>query len=111
MHRRFILLLSIVIALAAYRPSAQTPTQTIVVDGGTLIDGRGGAPIRNAVIVIEGSRIKAVGPKGRVTIPPQAQIIKADGMTVLPGLIDAHIHELDFFPQLFLHYGITTVCD
>jgi imidazolonepropionase-like amidohydrolase len=63
------------------------------------------------VVVIEGNRIKAAGARGSVAVPPQAKFIKADGMTVMPGLIDAHIHSLDFFPPLFLHYGITTVYD
>jgi len=95
--------------LAGYRLSAQNPVT--VIDGATLIDGNGGAPVQNAVVVIEGSRIRAVGTRGTVTYPPQARVIKADGMTVLPGLIDAHIHSLDFFPQLFLHFGVTTVYD
>jgi imidazolonepropionase-like amidohydrolase len=38
-------------------------------------------------------------------------VINADGMTALPGLIDAHIHSLNFFPPLFLHFGVTTVMD
>jgi imidazolonepropionase-like amidohydrolase len=90
---------------------ASGQTQAIVVEGGTLIDGTGAAPLENAVVVIEGSRITSVGAKGRVNYPAGAQVINADGMTVLPGLIDAHIHSLDFFPQLFLRFGVTTVYD
>jgi imidazolonepropionase-like amidohydrolase len=89
----------------------QSADQVLVIEGGTLIDGNGGAPVKDSVVVIEGSRIKGVGAKGSVSYPPQAKIIKADGMTVLPGLIDAHIHSLDFFPPLFLHFGVTTVYD
>lgn len=101
--------LTLLLALAADGLGAQS--QVIVVEGGTLIDGNGGAPIPNSVIVIEGSRIKAVGPRGTVSYPPGATVIRAEGMTVLPGLVDAHIHSLDFFPQLFLHFGVTTVFD
>lgn len=82
-----------------------------VIEGGTLVDGNGGAPLKDSVIVIEESRVKAVGAKGSVSYPPHAKIIRADGLTVLPGLIDAHIHSLDFFPPLFLHFGVTTVYD
>ena len=85
--------------------------QTLVIEGGTLVDGSGGAPLKDAVVVIEGSRIKAAGAKGSVAYPSDAKVIKAAGMTVLPSLIDAHIHSLDFFPQLFLHFGVTTVFD
>ena len=90
---------------------AHGQNQPLVIDGGTLIDGTGGAPLQDAVIVVEGNRIRAVGKKGSVAIPAQAKVIRGDGMTILPGLIDSHIHELDFFPPLFPHFGVTTVYD
>jgi imidazolonepropionase-like amidohydrolase len=61
-----------------------------VVKAGVLIDGMGGSPVRNAVIVIEGERIKAVGPG--LGIPPGARLIDLSDSTVLPGFIDAHTH-------------------
>ena len=60
--------------------------------GGTLIDGYGGKPIRNSVIVIEGERIKAIGQVGTLQIPQGAEIISTEGMSVLPGLWDMHVH-------------------
>jgi imidazolonepropionase-like amidohydrolase len=60
--------------------------------GGTLIDGFGGKPIQNSVIIIEGERIKAVGQVGTLAIPPGAEVISTEGMTVLPGLWDMHVH-------------------
>jgi imidazolonepropionase-like amidohydrolase len=60
--------------------------------GGTLIDGLGSTPIRNSVIIIEGERIKAVGQVGSLAIPNGAEIISTEGMTVLPGLWDMHVH-------------------
>jgi imidazolonepropionase-like amidohydrolase len=60
--------------------------------GGTLIDGFGSRPIRNSVIIIEGERIKAVGQVGPLPIPAGAEIISTEGMTVLPGLWDMHVH-------------------
>ena len=65
--------------------------QVVVLDGGTLIDGTGRNPITNAVVVIEGNRIKAAGAKGQVSYPQNARVIKTDGKFILPGLIDAHI--------------------
>ena len=85
--------------------------EVLVIEGGTLIDGTGRDPIRDAVVVIEGSRIRSVGTRGSVSVPAGARVIRAEGRTVLPGLIDAHVHFLDFMPQLFLHYGVTTVYD
>jgi imidazolonepropionase-like amidohydrolase len=60
--------------------------------GGTLIDGYGGTPIRNSVILIEGERIKAVGQVGKLPVPDGAEIISTEGMSVLPGLWDMHVH-------------------
>ena len=60
--------------------------------GGTLIDGFGGTPIRNSVIIIEGERIKAVGQVGSLAIPAGAEVISTEGMSVLPGLWDMHVH-------------------
>lgn len=60
--------------------------------GGTLVDGFGGDPIRNSVILIEGGKITKVGQVGSLTVPPGTEIISTEGMTVLPGLWDMHVH-------------------
>src|SRR5688500_2596388 len=60
--------------------------------GGTLIDGYGSTPLRNSVVIIEGERIKAVGQVGSLAIPPGAEVISTEGMSVLPGLWDMHVH-------------------
>jgi imidazolonepropionase-like amidohydrolase len=60
--------------------------------GGTLIDGYGGPPLANSVIVIEGERIRSIGQVGTIAIPSAAQVISTEGMTVLPGLWDVHVH-------------------
>ena len=60
--------------------------------GGTLIDGTGRPPVSDAVVVLDGDRIAAVGKQGEVEIPLGAEVIDASGRTVLPGLIDAHMH-------------------
>ena len=65
----------------------------LVLTGGTLIDGRGGAPLRNAVVVTQGDRIVAAGPAASTPIPGNAaRTIDAGGLYILPGLIDLHIH-------------------
>jgi imidazolonepropionase-like amidohydrolase len=60
--------------------------------GGTLIDGNGSHTIRNSVILIEGERITAVGDVGSVAVPDGAELISTEGMSVLPGLWDTHVH-------------------
>jgi Amidohydrolase family/IPT/TIG domain len=82
--------------------------QTLVIEGGTLIDGTGRPPIDNSVIVIEDGRFKSVGRAGEVTVPAGAQTVNVGGKTVLPGLIDGHCHWEAFWGELYLHLGITT---
>lgn len=60
--------------------------------GGMLIDGFRDQPIQNSVVIIEGEKIAAVGTMGEVEIPEGAEIISTEGMTVLPGLWDMHVH-------------------
>jgi imidazolonepropionase-like amidohydrolase len=80
--------------------------------GGTLIDGRGGPPIENAVILVKGNRIVAVGPAAAVSIPADAARIDATGHTVMPGLIDMHVHLAKGDDlHLFVAAGVTTVRD
>jgi imidazolonepropionase-like amidohydrolase len=68
--------------------------QIIALTGGKIIDGSGAPPQQNGAVLVRGERIEAVGPAGAVGIPPQAEVIDATGQTVMPGLIDGHLHLL-----------------
>ncbi len=65
---------------------------TLAITGGTLIDGSGRDPVANATVLIEGERILAAGPAASIAIPHGARVIDAGGHTVLPGIIDCHVH-------------------
>ncbi len=82
----------------------------IVIQGARLIDGNGGKPVENATIVIEGSRLTRVA-SGKPAVPKEAGVIDARGKTVIPGLIDNHVHYRDFLGELFLAHGVTSVRD
>lgn len=83
-----------------------------VILGGTLIDGNGGAPVENSAIVIRGEHIVELGRAADVRIPPDAVQIQANGKTVLPGLIDMHVHLFKGDDlHLFIAAGVTTVRD
>lgn len=99
--------------------------------GGTLIDGTGALPVTNAVVLIQGQRIKAVGLADKVSVPDNAVKINVAGKWVLPGFIDCHIHtgypynEIQYFSDtnslatlrslhimnLYLKSGVTAIRD
>ena len=59
---------------------------------GTLIDGRGGKPVKDAVVLIHGNRITRVGARGSLKAPPGAEAVDCSRYTVMPGMMDLHIH-------------------
>jgi imidazolonepropionase-like amidohydrolase len=94
-------------------PTSEIEQNTLVLTNGTLIDGTGSDPIENAVLVIEGERILAVGSEKELKIPRGANVIDLEGATILPGFINAHVHfafdekKLEAWAQ----GGVTTVRD
>lgn len=91
-ERCFVTSATLVCAVAlAVAPHAQTRAIKALV-GGTLIDGYAGRPIQNSVILVDGQRITAVGQVGQLAVPAGAEVISTEGMTVLPGLWDMHVH-------------------
>jgi imidazolonepropionase-like amidohydrolase len=76
-------------ALGSVQPQ---PSADLAIVGGQLIDGYGGTPLQNSVILINGNRIVAVGQVGLLDIPSSARVIDSNGMTVLPGLWESHGH-------------------
>lgn len=70
----------------------QEQPKFLVITGARLIDGTGAAPQDNTVIVIQKDKFMAVGRKGEVSIPEKAEVIELKGKTVIPGLIDTHVH-------------------
>ena len=85
--------IGLVLAACLIVPSAAKPQAAVVaIVGGTVIDGNGGPPLADAVVVINGSRISTVGPRASVQIPAGATIIDAKGRYVLPGFIDTNVH-------------------
>lgn len=86
---RFLLSLCLLLTAAMASPAR---SQAIVFEGGRLITGDGGAPIEASAFIVDGSRITAVGRRGELSIPAGAARIDLSGKTVIPGLIDGHVH-------------------
>jgi len=83
----------LILLLISSSMAAQQSRITALV-GGTLIDGFGSNPIKNSVVIIENDKIKAVGTVETLRIPSNAEIISTEGMSVLPGLWDMHVHTM-----------------
>jgi len=72
-------------------PGSRTD-RPIALVGGMLLDGYEAAPIHDAVVVMKGRRIIAAGTRANVEIPKDAHLIDTRGKTIMPGLVDLHIH-------------------
>src|SRR5256885_12659877 len=103
---------ALMLGTAGDRIAAQNAgAPAVVIQGGTLIDGNGGAPVPNSVIVIQGNRITAVGRAGQVQVPAGAQMINANGKFVLPGLWDAQVNYAWYWGEVMLNQGVTSTVD
>jgi imidazolonepropionase-like amidohydrolase len=116
--------LPLVLALAGCKPSEETRLKAIV--GAVLIDGEGGPPVSDSVLVVAGSRVRASGPRANVPIPAGAEKVNGAGKFLLPGLIDLHVHvgrrggpkyipsdytrdRIEKNLNTYLYFGVTTV--
>jgi imidazolonepropionase-like amidohydrolase len=68
------------------------PGRTIVLVGGSIVDGTGSLPILNGTLVIRDGAITALGPHDEIQIPSSAERIDVGGFWLLPGLVDCHVH-------------------
>ena len=83
--------IAVLLLLTAFVATAYAAGTTAIV-GGTVVDLEGKAPIENAVIVVEGERIAAIGEAAEVTIPDGAEQIDTSGTWLIPGLMNMHVH-------------------
>jgi Tol biopolymer transport system component len=114
----------------AYKPLEQrilvklprdVPRGTIVLRGGRVLTMREHEIIENADIVVTDNRIVAVGPRGEVAVPADAEIVDVSGRTIVPGFVDTHFHAQWLTPEIHprqawqyltnLAYGVTTTRD
>ena len=120
------LLLSSCAEKTVQAPAPPAGPVALVIDGAQVWDGTGAPPVQDAVVVIQGDRIEAVGSRGSVTVPANARKIDGKGKTVIPGLINMHGHvgmtkglkqakenysRENILAQLkqYARYGVTTV--
>ena len=109
---------------AACQRTEEGPSPFTAIEGATVIDGVSNEPIPDAVILVEGTMLRAVGPREKVSIPGGANRINAAGKTILPGILCVHGHlamaeglerKAEFFNRerlqrdanAYLYYGVT----
>ena len=85
--------------------------RVIALEGATLIDGAGGAPKADALIIIRNGHIETIARVNEVPIPKSAERINLAGKTIIPGLIDAHAHVERWATGRYVAWGVTTVRD
>ena len=124
---RFLSVLFLVlIATHADQLRAQ-PVPPLALVGATVIDGTGAPAVTDAVLIIENGRIRGVGPRSRLAIPEGVERKDLSGLTLLPGLIDSHVHIIFALPRgpadpqadatisqvlgEFLRHGVTSIRD
>lgn len=120
---------------AAGSDRAAAQERVVALVGGMLLDGYEAPPIHRAAVLIRGDRIVEAGPAEQVEVPANARVIDTGGQTMLPGLIDAHVHfdllghgsyrrwyeflaetdrlrdVLEISSRQMLHAGVTTALD
>ena len=102
------------VAQTSVATGISNPAESVAIVGATLIDGSGRAPLKDAVVIIKGDSIVAVGSERRIRIPKDATVINARGLILAPGFIDTHNHSdrgLDQDPSAAtqVSQGITTI--
>src|SRR5688500_2546188 len=89
---RRLLLTCLVMSLGAPMHGQAPPSGVTVFEGARVIVGDGRAPVENATIVVDGTRFVQVGRAADVRVPPGATRVSLAGKTVMPAIVDTHVH-------------------
>ena len=104
-----------------FEAAPDLPKGKIALVGGRVVTMKGDAVIADGVVVVEGNRIIAVGPRGSTRVPADAKVVNVGGKTVMPGIVDVHWHggfgteevvpQRNWVMYASLGFGVTTVHD
>lgn len=105
----------------SFRHPHARPEGVLALVGAKLVTMKGDEVIEDGVVVVDGNRIAAVGPRRTVAIPGEARVIDVAGTTIVPGLIDVHAHgaqasdgitpQANWIHAANLAFGVTTIHD
>ena len=108
-----VLVVTAILAACGGAPAPPAEPAGLAIVGAQLIDGTGGDPIPDSVIVIRDDRIVAAGPRETTETPDGAEVVDAAGKTIIPGLVDMHAHyggdlaAAERAMRAQLYYGVT----
>jgi imidazolonepropionase-like amidohydrolase len=97
--------------LAAVAACGDKEPTGLALVGATLVDGSGGPPRQDAVVVVRGGRIESVGVAAGFELPDRTTAVDVRGKWIIPGLIDAHAHVAPWALTRYLAWGVTAVRD
>ncbi len=90
--RRTVVLMVAAMAAGSFASAGGNPPTVKALVGGTLVDGTGAVPVKDAVVVMCGARIACAGTRAACPLPAGAEVLDVAGSWITPGLIDAHVH-------------------
>ncbi len=80
------------VALAVGGGDPPQPSPALAIVGATIIDGNGGKPLADGVVLIRDGKIAAVGARTEIKIPADAHVVDGTGRFAVPGFIDTNVH-------------------
>ena len=75
-------------------------SEVVAIYGDALLDPASGEFTRRAAVLVEGGRVVRTGPRDQMPVPQDARVVDAEGLTLLPGLIDTHVHLYDAISKM-----------
>ena len=102
---------SLLLAIGLGTSCSRGPPDGVALVGATLIDGTGGPPLADAVVVVRRGRIESVGTRAGFSLPARTVEVNLANRWIMPGLIDAHAHLAPWALPRYLAWGVTTVRD
>lgn len=101
-----------VVAVVLLAAACTAPGKGVIaLEGATLIDGSGGPPVKDALVLIRGGHVEAVSQVNDIPVPRGAEVINLVGKTIIPGLIDAHARAERWALGRDLAWGVTSIRD
>ncbi len=101
-------LLSLVFMAGTPGWAQEESSGVLLLQGATVVDGVSDAPLVDRSVLIEGNTITAIVPDGS-PVPAGAEIVNLNGKVLIPGLLDSHVHWIDWMGELFVNHGVTSI--